>query len=96
MSHARVCSLESRVESLSQSEGRLKEQVSALQEEKKQLASTVTHLQDLLASLGIYNTPDGHTLTPPLERYTQKVEVEGLVHRTVDSLPHPLALPEGS
>ncbi|XP_074551770.1 TBC1 domain family member 1 isoform X2 [Halichoeres trimaculatus] len=96
VSHARVCSLESRVESLAQSEGRLKEQVSALQEEKKQLASTVTRLQDLLASLGIYNTPDGHTVTPPSERYTQKEEVEGLEYRTVDSLPHPLALPEGS
>uniref|UniRef100_A0A671TK85 TBC1 domain family member 1 n=1 Tax=Sparus aurata TaxID=8175 RepID=A0A671TK85_SPAAU len=40
VSHARVCSLESRVEALAQSEGQLREQVSALEEEKKQLAST--------------------------------------------------------
>uniref|UniRef100_A0A3Q1AYF9 TBC1 domain family member 1 n=1 Tax=Amphiprion ocellaris TaxID=80972 RepID=A0A3Q1AYF9_AMPOC len=41
VSQARVCSLESRVEALVQSEGQLKEQVSALEEEKQQLASTV-------------------------------------------------------
>ncbi|XP_042283509.1 TBC1 domain family member 1 isoform X2 [Thunnus maccoyii] len=66
VSHARVCSLESRVEALVQSEGQLKEQVSALEEEKKQLVSTVTRLQDLLASLGIQTTPDGHKLPPAL------------------------------
>uniref|UniRef100_A0A3Q3EBM9 TBC1 domain family member 4 n=1 Tax=Labrus bergylta TaxID=56723 RepID=A0A3Q3EBM9_9LABR len=98
VSHACVCSLESRLESLVQSEGRLKEQVSALQEEKKQLASTVTRLQDLLTSLGIHNNPDGHTLPSPSERHTTTENVEGLGNRTVDSLPHPhpLALPEGS
>uniref|UniRef100_A0A8C4IVY1 TBC1 domain family member 1 n=1 Tax=Dicentrarchus labrax TaxID=13489 RepID=A0A8C4IVY1_DICLA len=62
VSHARICSLESRVEALAQSEGQLREQVSALEEEKKQLASTVTRLQDLLTSLGIQTTPDGLTL----------------------------------
>ncbi|XP_069553576.1 TBC1 domain family member 1 isoform X2 [Brachyistius frenatus] len=66
VSHACVHSLESRVEALVQSEGRLKEQVSALEEEKQQLGSTVTHLQDLLTSLGIHL--DGHTLLPPTER----------------------------
>ncbi|XP_060921148.1 TBC1 domain family member 1 isoform X1 [Labrus mixtus] len=96
VSHACVCSLESRLESLAQSEGRLKEQVSALQEEKKQLASTVTRLQDLLTSLGIHNNADGHTLPSPSERHTTTENVEGLGNRTVDSLPHPLALPEGS
>ncbi|KAM9315237.1 TBC1 domain family member 1 isoform 3-T4 [Pholidichthys leucotaenia] len=70
VSHARVCSLESRVEALAQSEGQLKEQVSALEEEKQQLASTVTCLQDLLTSLGIHIGPDGHTLPPPSEKYT--------------------------
>ncbi|XP_034544803.1 TBC1 domain family member 1 isoform X2 [Notolabrus celidotus] len=95
VSQACVCSLESRVETLAQSDGRLKEQVTALQEEKKQLASTVTRLQDLLTSLGIHTTPDGHTLAPPSERHTPIVEVEGLVNRTVDSPPHPLAIPEG-
>uniref|UniRef100_A0A8C4IYR6 TBC1 domain family member 1 n=1 Tax=Dicentrarchus labrax TaxID=13489 RepID=A0A8C4IYR6_DICLA len=54
VSHARICSLESRVEALAQSEGQLREQVSALEEEKKQLASTVTRLQDLLTSLGLH------------------------------------------
>ncbi|KAM7009716.1 TBC1 domain family member 1 isoform 4-T4 [Tautogolabrus adspersus] len=96
VSHARVCNLESRVETLAQSEGRLKEQVSALQEEKKQLASTVTCLQELLTSLGIHNNPDGHTLPSLSERHTSTANVEGLGNRTVDSLPPPLALPEGS
>jgi len=63
VSHARVCSLESRVEVLAQSEGRLKEQVSALEEEKQELLSAVMHLQNLLTSLGI-NSPDGHPLPP--------------------------------
>uniref|UniRef100_A0A8D0AAA4 TBC1 domain family member 1 n=1 Tax=Sander lucioperca TaxID=283035 RepID=A0A8D0AAA4_SANLU len=62
VSHARVCSLESRVDALAQSEAQLREHVSALEEEKKQLFSTVTRLQDLLTSLGIHTTPDGHTL----------------------------------
>lgn len=90
VSHARVCSLEGRVEALAQSESHLREHVSALEEEKKQLVSTVTRLQDLLASLGIHTTPDGHTLPPPSERH----RVTAI--RTVDSLPHPLVLPEGS
>uniref|UniRef100_A0A673CG80 TBC1 domain family member 1 n=1 Tax=Sphaeramia orbicularis TaxID=375764 RepID=A0A673CG80_9TELE len=51
VSHARVCSLENQVQALVHSEGRLKEQVSALEQEKKQLLSTVTRLQDLLTSL---------------------------------------------
>ncbi|KAM8771915.1 TBC1 domain family member 1 isoform 1-T1 [Acanthopagrus schlegelii] len=88
VSHARVCSLESRVEALAQSEGQLREQVSALEEEKKQLASTVTRLQDLLKGLGIHTSPEGHGLPPQSERHA--------ANRTVDSLPHPLALPEGS
>ncbi|XP_015231725.1 PREDICTED: TBC1 domain family member 1 isoform X1 [Cyprinodon variegatus] len=62
VSHARVCNLESRVEALAQSEGRLKEQVSALEEEKKQLASTIAHLQKLLTGLGINADLDGQTL----------------------------------
>lgn len=90
VSHARVCSLEGRVEALAQSESHLREHVSALEEEKKQLVSTVTRLQDLLASLGIHTTPDGHTLPPPSERHRVTA------NRTVDSLPHPLVLPEGS
>ncbi|XP_062291496.1 TBC1 domain family member 1 isoform X1 [Scomber scombrus] len=100
VSHARVCSLEGRMETLVQSEGQLKQQVSSLEEEKKQLLSTVTHLKDLLASLGIQTTPDGHKLPPPSERHVVTAEAqvegrEGLGNRTVDSLPHPLALPKG-
>ncbi|KAM9363841.1 TBC1 domain family member 1 [Symphorus nematophorus] len=97
VSHARVCSLESRVEALAQSEGQLKEQVSSLVEEKQQLVSTVTRLQNLLNSLGIHTTPDGHTVAPTSERHAVTAKMEGLAaNRTVDSLPHPLALPEGS
>ncbi|XP_008276644.1 TBC1 domain family member 1 isoform X1 [Stegastes partitus] len=97
VSHARVCSLESRVEALVQSEGRLKEQVSVLEEEKQQLASTVAHLQDLLTSLGIHTSPDGHTVPPPSVAAASKLEGrEGLENRTVDSLLHPLVLPKGS
>uniref|UniRef100_A0A7N8XZ29 TBC1 (tre-2/USP6, BUB2, cdc16) domain family, member 1 n=1 Tax=Mastacembelus armatus TaxID=205130 RepID=A0A7N8XZ29_9TELE len=51
VSHARVCSLESRVEGLVQSESQLRKQVTALEEEKKQLLSTVTCLQNLLNML---------------------------------------------
>lgn len=101
VSHARVCSLEGRVEVLVQSEGRLKEQVSALEEEKQQLASTVARLQDLLTSLGIHTSPDGHTIPPPSEKHAVAAAsiLEGsdrLDNRTVDSLLHPLAPPKGS
>uniref|UniRef100_A0A3Q2YIM6 TBC1 domain family member 4 n=1 Tax=Hippocampus comes TaxID=109280 RepID=A0A3Q2YIM6_HIPCM len=64
VSYARVCSLESRVAALVQSESKLKEQVSSLEVEKQQLASTAARLQNLLASLGIQTTPDGHSLPP--------------------------------
>lgn len=60
VSHARVCSLESRVEALAQSEGQLKEQVSALEEEKQQLVSTITRLQNVLTMLGVQQ--EGQTL----------------------------------
>ncbi|XP_071779317.2 TBC1 domain family member 1 isoform X1 [Centroberyx gerrardi] len=96
VSHARVCSLESRVETLAQSEGRLKEQVSALEEEKRQLQSTVTRLHDLLASLGIPASPDAR---PPSDGHTVTAKGdgrEGLGNGTAASLPHPLALPDGS
>ncbi|XP_027138463.1 TBC1 domain family member 1 isoform X3 [Larimichthys crocea] len=102
VSHARVCSLESRVEALAQSEVRLKEQVSALEGEKQELQSTVTRLQDLLSSLSIHTTTtttttEEHALTPShSERHAAAVKVEVLANRTVDSHPHPLALPEGS
>ncbi|XP_032419620.1 TBC1 domain family member 1 isoform X1 [Xiphophorus hellerii] len=62
VSHARVCNLESRVEALAQSEGQLKEQVSALEEEKKQLANTIAHLHRLLTELGINPDLDGQML----------------------------------
>lgn len=77
------------MEVLAQSESRLKEQVSALEEEKLQLETTVTQLQNLLTSLGIHpSSLDGLTLLPPSD--TQK----GLDVRTADP-EHP-ALPQGS
>ncbi|XP_039651308.1 TBC1 domain family member 1 isoform X2 [Perca fluviatilis] len=100
VSHARICSLESRVDALAQSEAQLRDHVSALEEEKKHLFSTVTRLQDLLTSLGIHTTPDGHAPPHPLKdtvTTTAKMEDrEGLASRTDDSLPHSLVLPEGS
>ncbi|KAM3624348.1 uncharacterized protein V6R79_022274 [Siganus canaliculatus] len=95
VSHARVCSLESQVEVLAQSEGRLREQVSALEEEKQQLASTITRLQDLLTSHGIHATLDGLLPTCDTSSQAVTVSVEGLGNGTVDSSPHLLALPEG-
>ncbi|KAM6972614.1 TBC1 domain family member 1 [Aplochiton taeniatus] len=67
---ARVCSLESHAAALSQSESCLKQKVSHLEEEKSRLQSTLTRLHDLLASLGIHTSPDGHALLthiPPPE-----------------------------
>ncbi|AWP05654.1 putative TBC1 domain family member 1 [Scophthalmus maximus] len=93
VSHARVRSLESRLEAFVQSEGRLKEQVSALEEEKKQLLSTVTRLQDVLTNLDVPNSLDVHTLPPPAERHAASA---AKTNRSVDSFLHPLALPENS
>uniref|UniRef100_A0A665WHQ0 TBC1 domain family member 4 n=1 Tax=Echeneis naucrates TaxID=173247 RepID=A0A665WHQ0_ECHNA len=59
VSQARVCSLESQVEALVQSEGQLREQVSALEEEKKQLLSTVTHLQGQPEEELVAEDPEG-------------------------------------
>ncbi|XP_061685237.1 TBC1 domain family member 1 isoform X2 [Syngnathoides biaculeatus] len=64
VSNARVCSLESRVAALAQSESRLKERVSSLELEKQQLASTTARLVDLLAGLGVPTGPDGRRLSP--------------------------------
>ncbi|MEQ2164360.1 TBC1 domain member 1, partial [Goodea atripinnis] len=58
----KFCNLESRVEALAQSEGQLKQQVSALEEEKTQLATTIAHLQKLLTTLGINADLEGQTL----------------------------------
>ncbi|KAM4603374.1 TBC1 domain family member 1 [Polymixia lowei] len=101
VSHARVCSLEGRVEALVQSECQLKEQVSVLEEERTRLQSTIAHLHDLLAGLGIHTAPDGHALPPTptpdgcaQQPGTAKPEGrEGLGNGTAASLPHPLALP---
>lgn len=83
MSHARVFSLESRVEALAQVEGQLKEQVSTLEEEKKQLLSTITNLQGLLTSLGIHTNPDGQAVAAASE-LEDRGEHDG---RTAGSLP---------
>ncbi|XP_077380915.1 TBC1 domain family member 1 isoform X2 [Festucalex cinctus] len=74
LSYARVCSLESRVSALVESESKLKEQVSSLELEKQQLASTATRLQKLLASLGIPMAADGHRLpTADVELHEARV-----------------------
>ncbi|XP_055082644.1 TBC1 domain family member 1 isoform X5 [Periophthalmus magnuspinnatus] len=90
VSHARVCSLESRVEALVQSDSQLREQVTELEQEKQQLISTVTRLQELLNSLGILASPDAQSLSPPARTAPANAH-------TCDpgpTLPHPLALPE--
>ncbi|CAN9510424.1 unnamed protein product [Ophioblennius macclurei] len=98
VSHARVCSLEGQVETLIQSEGQLKEQVSSLEEEKQLLASTILHLQGLLTDLGIHSAPDGDALTPPSERHaaaaSQLEAKEALDDRTAESPPLPPLLPK--
>lgn len=76
MSHARVHSLETQLEALVQSEGRLKEQVSSLEEEKQHLVSTVTRLQDLLTMLGLNSTLDEHTLPTLTNRQTASAETK--------------------
>ena len=98
MSKSRISSLESQVETLAQSESRLREQVAALEDEKKQLASTVMHLQELLSNLSLNPTLDGQTLTLPSERHTVTVpaKVEELITVTQDTLLHPLTPPESS
>uniref|UniRef100_A0A1A8IIT6 TBC1 domain family member 1 n=2 Tax=Nothobranchius kuhntae TaxID=321403 RepID=A0A1A8IIT6_NOTKU len=63
VSQAQVCSLESRVEALAKSEGRLKEQVSSLEEEKLKLVGTITQLKNLLTSMGLNSSLDGQTVT---------------------------------
>nr|XP_054607526.1 TBC1 domain family member 1 isoform X1 [Nothobranchius furzeri]XP_054607527.1 TBC1 domain family member 1 isoform X1 [Nothobranchius furzeri] len=63
VSQAQVCSLESRVEALAKSEGRLKEQVSSLEEEKLKLVGTITQLKNLLTSMGLSSSLDGQTVT---------------------------------
>ncbi|XP_055014248.1 TBC1 domain family member 1 [Boleophthalmus pectinirostris] len=85
VSHARVCSLESRVEALVQSDSQLREQVTELEQEKQQLIGTISRLQDLLDSLGIRTSPDTHALPPPTRTAPAN---------TGHTLPHPLALPE--
>ncbi|KAK7929438.1 hypothetical protein WMY93_005833 [Mugilogobius chulae] len=89
VSQARVCSLESRVEALVQSDSELRGQVTELVQEKEQLLNTVSRLQDLLNSLGILATPDRQTLSA---RTRANVDTSDTVH----TLPHPLALPETS
>lgn len=90
MSHARIAGLESQVETLARSEGRLQEQVFTLEGEKEQLARTVARLQDLLASLGIRSTPDGLAPPPSSENLSLKEAA------TSDSVLRPAVPPEGS
>lgn len=75
VSHARASSLEEQIHSLVQSESLLKEQVSTLELEKKQLVDTVARLQQILTELNIHTSPDGHALRSASERYTIRAEV---------------------
>ncbi|KAM8842109.1 TBC1 domain family member 1 isoform 2-T2 [Synchiropus picturatus] len=88
VSHARVCSLESRVASLAQSEVQLREQVSALEDDKRKLMETASRLQELLLSYGIQASPDGLRPPPNTEGHAV-VKGEGVESKTVDSLHHP-------
>ncbi|XP_053713814.1 TBC1 domain family member 1-like isoform X2 [Synchiropus splendidus] len=88
VSHARVCSLESRVASLAQSEVQLREQVSALEDDKRKLMETASRLQELLLSYGIHASPDGLRHPPNTEGHTV-VKGESVESETVDSLHHP-------
>ncbi|XP_061882186.1 TBC1 domain family member 1-like [Entelurus aequoreus] len=95
VSYARVCSLESRVAALVQSDAELREQVSALKQEKLQLVSTATRLQDLLTTLGIHSTPDGVEIQPPLTTAGDKVGAPaGQEDRTLEFLRRPVILVE--
>lgn len=69
VSHVRVSSLETRLETLVQSERLLKEQVCSLELEKNQLIDTVAHLQQILAKFNIQTSPDGHTLPSTSDRH---------------------------
>ncbi|CAL8331646.1 unnamed protein product [Merluccius merluccius] len=99
VSQARVWGLQSHVDGLSQSESQLKEQLSVLEEDKRQLQGTVSQLHALLTSLGIHTSPDGH-LIPEQQQQRSVMAVrptgtEGLGNGAPDPLPHPLALPGG-
>lgn len=62
------------MEGLVQSESLLKERVSTLELEKKQLVDTVARLQQTLTKLHIHPCPDGHT---PSDGHTIAAEVKG-------------------
>lgn len=79
------------MESLVQSESLLKEQVSTLELEKKQLVDTVAHLQQILTKLNIHTGPDGHALASPSERHTITAEVKGEECRDDSGLSSPLS-----
>lgn len=79
------------MESLVQSESLLKEQVSTLELEKKQLVDTVAHLQQILTKLNIHTSPDGHALASPSERHTITAEVKGEECRDDSGLSSPLS-----
>lgn len=81
VSHARVSSLENQMEGLVRSEILLKEKVSTLELERDQLGETVARLRQILTSLNIDSSPDGHTLPMPSERDAVTAEVTGAESR---------------
>lgn len=89
VSHVRVSSLEQQLQSLSQSERLLKEQVSTLELEKNQLVDTVARLQQILTKLNIQTSSDGHTLPSTSERH--KLTAEGEEGKDDSGLSSPLS-----
>lgn len=79
------------MESLVLSESLLKEQVSTLELEKKELVDTVARLQQMLTRLNIHTSPDGHPLVSPCERHAVSGEAKGEECRDDSGLSSPLS-----
>lgn len=82
------------METLAQSEGRLRERVFTLEGEKEQLARTVARLQDLLSSLQqpACSSPDGLALPTVVPSAAPSLGESQSAH----SVPSPAAHPQGS
>ena len=92
-----MAGLEGRLEGLSRSEGRLREQVCGLEEETRGLQATVSRLHALLTGLGVHTSAEGQLIARPRSPDRRRGrEREGLGgHGATDPLPEPLALPGG-
>lgn len=87
-----MSSLENQVESLVRSESLLKERVSSLELEKRQLADTVARLQQMLSQRDLHTSPgDGHALAPPSGRPPAAAEATGEERKDDSALSAPLS-----